>query len=561
MSERVKASCVCLLKGVRVAFFRRTPKPVEAPTEETRQAFWNLAGAPGLISAAAYFGGSELDQAMRNAASFACIDVIADAVGRTPMIAMRGPQPMDPQPSVLVKPSPLVGRSAFGYQQAWSIVTDGNAFSGIGSMSSLGYPTALEMIDPIGVTERHMEKGVPTVRIGRDWHKLYPFGDIWHVPGRMVTPGSPFAVSPIHYANKTIGTSLAAEQFSFDFFAGGAHPSALVYANTALTKDQAAGIKEAIRQAMTGREVSVMGADLKFEKVQTPAGETQFIDLLRFEVEQACRFWRVPPSMVYAAVSGQAVTYANASQADLAFLKHTLDGYFVRIEEAWSDILPKPQTVQADRMSILRMDPKSLYETEQIALANRTTTVNELRVKHGDLPFQDPIYDEPGLPGGQETVGQLMRGLTPAVGVYLTADEAREMVNELGGDLPMVGPDAFAPPASSAPAVPDMVQKAAQGESEARQVQVYAVMPEQRDTIVNVAPTPVNVNVSPTPITVAPAQVNVTPTPVTIENRVDVAPAQIPPADVTVIPSPDNAEITFKRDKDGRIISAKKRMD
>ncbi len=376
------------------------PRP---QADERRDAFWNLAGIPGLLSQGAYFGGSELDKALRNAASFACIDVLADAVSRTPMNAVRGKgastQILDPQPSILAKPDELLGRSAWRYQQAWSIVTDGNAFAGITSYGAGAYPSQATVLDPTTVTDRRVENGVPIVRIGREIHKLYPYGDIWHVPGRMIPAGSPFAVSPIRYANKTIGTSLAVEDFSFSYFADGAHPSALIYANTQLNAEQAAAIKKAATAAMAGsREIGVLGSDLRYEQIQTPAGETQFIELMQFGIEQVCRFWRVPPTMIYAAVSGQSVTYANASQSDLHFLKHTLDGYLVRLEEAWTDILPRPQTVQADRNSVLRMDVQGRYNAYATALNSRTMTVNEVRNEEGRPHFEGDEFDTPGIP-------------------------------------------------------------------------------------------------------------------------------------------------------------------
>jgi phage portal protein BeeE len=121
--------------------------------------------------------------------------------------------------------------------------------------------------------------------------------------------------------------------------------------------EQSQQIKDAWRRATSGnREVAILPGDLKHEQIQVDPGESQFIDLMRFEVEQACRFWRVPPTMVYAASSGQSVTYANVTQNDLAYLKNSLDGYLVRVEEALTDILPRPQYVKANRNAVLRAD-------------------------------------------------------------------------------------------------------------------------------------------------------------------------------------------------------------
>lgn len=349
---------------------------------------------------------NSVEQTLRNAASWACIDTIADALARTPfdVIQYRGPDrvPVVPVPDVIDRPSAISTVDVWRYQVAWSMLTDGNAFGQIVATGRGGYPTQIELIDPAQVVDRKVTDGVATVRVvGHDKPvRLWPHGDIWHVPGRMVTAGTPFARSPVVYAARTVGTSLHAEDFSFRFFADGGHPSALIYAESHLTPDQAADVKAAFVHATSGtsREPAVFGAGLRYETVQVPPGQTQFIDLMRFEVEQACRFWRVPPAMVYAATSGQNVTYANVTQADLHYLKHSLDGYYARLEAASTALLPRPQIVRANRNAILRADVQARYAAYTAALQGRFATVNEIRRLEDLPPFTDPAYDLPGIP-------------------------------------------------------------------------------------------------------------------------------------------------------------------
>lgn len=378
---------------------------VGRPVLEERgyQSWWNLAGAPGFISSAAYGAGGGVEQALRNSASWACINVLSDAFGRTPLDVVRGEgaarQAVSPVPSLIAMPSGVVQTDVWRYQLGWSLTTDGNAFGLITSMTSRGWPNTIELVDPSAATERKVVEGVPQVKVDNDVHKLYPFGDVWHCPGRTVAAGSPFGLSPVVYAAKAIGTSLASEDFSFRFFDDGGHPSSIIYAAQALTAVQAQDIKTAWRRATSAgnREVAVLGGDLKHEQIQSDPGETQFIDLLRFEVEQVCRFWGVPPGMIYGAISGESVTYANVTDADVNFLKHSLDVYYVRVENALTALLPRPQTVKANRNAVLRADPKSRFEAYAIELANRQRTINEIRALE-DLPSFGPEFDVPGIP-------------------------------------------------------------------------------------------------------------------------------------------------------------------
>ncbi len=374
-------------------------------TDEFRgtQSWWNLAGAPGFIAASAYGGGGSTEQALCNSASWACINILADAFGRTPLDVVRGEgvgrRQVNPTPTLIARPSGMVLTDVWRFQLGWSMVTDGNAFGDITSWTAQAYPATVELLDGCSVTERKVVDGIPQVKVDNVVRRLYPHGDLWHVPGRTVPAGSPFALSPVAYAAKAIGTSLSAEDFSYRFFDDGGHPSSILYSSKDINAEQAAAIKAAWRRATsgTGREVAVLGADLKHEQIQTPAGETQFIETERLAVEKVCRYWGVPPGMVYGAISGESITYQNVTDADLNFLKHSLDVYYVRVEGALSDLLPRPQFVKANRNSILRASPKARFEANQIALANRQVTVNELRALE-DLPGFGPDFDVPGVP-------------------------------------------------------------------------------------------------------------------------------------------------------------------
>jgi HK97 family phage portal protein len=365
--------------------------------EQRDSSFWTLPGGYGYTSAA--YGPSP--DAMKNAASWACMNVLADAIGRAPIDVVRGTgpdrRPVTP-PNIIASPSGVVQTDVWRFQLGWSMVSDGNAFGRITSMSPTGAIETVELLDPRGVTERKVVKGKAQVRI--DYGEvvdLYPWGDIWHVPGRTVPPGSPFAMSPVAQAERVIGTSLAAEQFSFNYFTGDGHPSAIIYADAELSLDEAQAIKSAYRRATSTREPAVFGNGLRRESIQSDPNQTQFLDVVRLMVEQVCRFWGVPPSMVYGAISGEAVTYANVTDSDLSFLKHSLEGYYVRIESALSAIIPRLWTAQVNRNAILRAAPKTLLEADGIALSNRQVTINELRKRDGLVPF-GPDFDVPGTP-------------------------------------------------------------------------------------------------------------------------------------------------------------------
>ena len=201
--------------------------------------------------------------ALTHAASSACIDTLATSISQTPVDVVRpsGDRriPVEPTPQLIRNPSVLTTQDVWLYQLMQSILTDGNAFAEITSMNRRQYPQALELVDPSDVLNRRLERGVPTVTLNGEERQLYPWGDLWHMPGRFVKAGSPFADSPVERARSTIGGAVAARDFGSRFFGDGAHPGAIITAETELTEEQAKGIKRAFLAAAKGnREPAVL---------------------------------------------------------------------------------------------------------------------------------------------------------------------------------------------------------------------------------------------------------------------------------------------------------------
>jgi HK97 family phage portal protein len=348
------------------------------------------------------------ETALSLAASSACIDTLATSVSSLPLDVLResGTRriPVTPTPGIVRQPSVLVDQDVWLYQVMESLLTDGNTFGEITSYGAGQWPTSIELIAPEQVVDRRVIDGVPTVLLSGVRRELYPWGDLWHLPGRFVRAGSPFGESPVQRAKATIGAAVAAREFGSRFFGDGGHPGAILRSDQELTQEQASAIKKAFMNAVKGnRTPAVIGSGITYEPIVVDPNDSQFLDAMRFAIEEACRFWRVPPSMVYASTSGQSVTYANVSQADLAYLKHSLEGHLVRIERAFTKMLPRPQFARFNRNAFLRSDPEGRSVIVDRRLRNQTMTVNEARAIEDEQPFPGDEFDEPGIPSVVES--------------------------------------------------------------------------------------------------------------------------------------------------------------
>lgn len=382
------------------------------------------------------------DTARRHDAVWSCVTAIAQDVSMMPVDVVRyvggARQPVEPVPQIVAAPSAFLSAIDWRYQLVDSWLTAGNAWGQVTATSGGGvYPTRIELLSPADVRV-WMDGTKVRYMVNNEEHDLWPLGDLWHVPAYTVA-GSVLGLSPIAYHRVTIGHGLNAQQFSSDFFADGGHPTALLQPEGALTEDQARSLKQRFVDMTRGnREPVVLASSTKYTPLQVAPDDSQFLEAMSYSALQVCRIFREDPADHGVAVSGgDSITYANRVDVDLARFKRR-QFWVVKMQDALSACLPPPQQVRLNVSASLMMTDKERHELHALRLASRTRTVNEVRRIEDEAPF-GAEFDEPGIPGGDDEVTRqavILQKMYLAVGVVLTADEAREMARKAGIALP-----------------------------------------------------------------------------------------------------------------------------
>ena len=70
----------------------------------------------------------------------------------------------------------------------------------------------------------------------------------------------------------------------------------------------------------------------------------------------------------------------------------------------FDQMIVAPQRVVFDVDAIMRMDQAQRINIAIQRLGAKTMTINEFRLSENEEPFKDPIYNEPGIPGGSGAV-------------------------------------------------------------------------------------------------------------------------------------------------------------
>lgn len=218
--------------------------------------------------------------------------------------------------------------------------------------------------------------------------------DVLHIPG--LGFDGIIGYSPVAMEKNAIGLGISAEEYGNKFFSNGARPSGiLTHPNT--VKDPAA-LRASWNAAYGGTSnasrVAVLEEGMTFTPLSMPNNEAQFLETRRFQVEEICRIYRVPPHMVG---DLSRATFSNIEHSSIDFAVHTIRPWLVRIEQAMNRALfPDREKgrfyIQFNLDGLMRGDYKSRMEGYAIARQNGWMSANDIR----ELENQNPIPAEDG---------------------------------------------------------------------------------------------------------------------------------------------------------------------
>ena len=391
-------------------------------------------------------GHIDADSAMRHDAVWACRTRIAQDVSMMPVDVVRyvgGSRQEVPDPQIIAAPSVVCDAMDWRYQVVDSWLAHGNAWGLVTATSGdMRYPTRIELV-PHSAVRAEVRGGEMYLYVDNVLQQLWPVGNLWHKPAYTVA-GQFLGLSPISFHAMSISNGLAAERFSSDFFSGGGHPTAILGVDGNPTEEQAKGLKERLVAITRGsREPLVIPKQHTYTQLQISPTDSQFIDVMRYSVEQVCRIYGEDPADYGSSGGGSGVTYSNRSDSDLAKFKRR-QFWVTKLQNALGEFVPDGVEVKLNTSSSLMMTARERHELHKLRLESKTTTVNRVLALEDEVPFDGDEFDAPGIPAGSadeseiQRQSQILQKMYLAVGVVLTADEARGMARQAGIALPEI---------------------------------------------------------------------------------------------------------------------------
>lgn len=223
--------------------------------------------------------------------------------------------------------------------------------------------------------------------------KLRP-EDVLHIPG--LGFDGVMGYSPIAVERNAIGLGIAAEEFGSKFFSNGATPSGILTHPNTVKNPKA--LRESWMEAYGGssnaNRVAILEEGMTFTRISVPNNDAQFLETRRFQVEEICRIYRIPPHMIG---DLERATFSNIEHQSISFAVHTIRPWLVRIEQIINKALFTEKEkghffARFNLDGLMRGDYKSRMEGYAIARQNGWMSSNDIRA----LENQNPISDEDG---------------------------------------------------------------------------------------------------------------------------------------------------------------------
>jgi HK97 family phage portal protein len=141
-------------------------------------------------------------------------------------------------------------------------------------------------------------------------------------------------------------------------------------------------------------KTAVLEEGVKYEPISINPSEAQFLETRKFQVNEICRIYRIPPHMIQ---DLEHATFSNIEHQSLEFVKFTLNPWVARWEQAlYKDLLlPVQKEKMVIKMNVdglLRGDYQSRMNGYAIGRQNGWLSTNDIR----ELEDQNPIPDEEG---------------------------------------------------------------------------------------------------------------------------------------------------------------------
>lgn len=325
------------------------------------------------------------DEALRLPAVYRAVELLSNLAGSLTLEAFSDGASMASQPPVVRRPNPFTTPREFVRDTVHNLATRGEALWYIASRYSDGdYPSVIVPVAPWMVRTkwdaRYTELRYFWRRDGKE--QEIPSRDMRHLTlNRDPETGRGFG--PLQKCGVALSVAQEADAWADRFFRRSGTPSVLLIPNDPLTSDEAADLKTQWLETPNG-EVRVATKKITVEIPNSTPEDSQLLDTRTNSVGDVARMFGIPGFLLEWATAGSSLTYQNVAEVGRRLIDYCLGpNYLEPIEQSFSDLLPRPQTVRFNVDGLLRANRKERYETYKVGIEAGILTPEEARREEG----------------------------------------------------------------------------------------------------------------------------------------------------------------------------------
>ena len=368
--------------------------------------------------------GKHVDErtAMQTSAVYACVRILSETIASLPLHTYtrteKGKEKaLDHPLYALLHDAPNDEMTSFVFRETLMghLLLWGNAYAQV-IRDGRGKVLALYPLMPDKMTVKRSESGEIYYSYEKDSeeHILRSF-EVLHIPG--LGFDGLIGHSPIAMAKQAIGMAIATEEYGATYFKNGANPGG-VLEHPGILKDPSK-VRDSWNSVYGGsnnaNRVAVLEEGLSFKPITIPPEQSQFLQTRKFQIEEICRIFRVPPHLVG---DLDRATFSNIENQSISFVVHTIRPWLVRIEQSMNKALFSKEERGKYFTSfvvegLLRGDFASRMQGYSTGIQNGIYSINDVR----NLENMNLLSDEDG--GNLHIINGNMTKLKDAGNAYV----------------------------------------------------------------------------------------------------------------------------------------------
>lgn len=358
--------------------------------------------------------------ALAVSAVYRCVKIRSQTLGMLPLVLYKRKGADDRERATdhplyhMMKVGPNDRHTAYNFKRALQAHVDlrGNAYA----LIERGSNGRVERLNPVRSevqVRRHPDTGALFYDVSGGEQGI-PARRMLHLRG--FTLDGDVGMNPIQLARESLSLAMAGERAGAEAFGKGIVPPMIISVKGNPNKELRDKYRDEWVEMHSGnRNVpAVIGELVKAEAISLNLEDMQFLESRKFQVVEVCRWYDVPPHMVF---EMDRATFSNIEHQGIEFLLYCMQPQFTNWEAELNQSLLTPQEQEEYYFefmtdALLRADAKTRFEMYKLARDAGVLNANEIRKAEnrpsyeGGDAFLEPInMRRVGDPEGEPTEG------------------------------------------------------------------------------------------------------------------------------------------------------------